>query len=75
MSNLVNSTNWTGNEEITKKNSSLTLNTAKKYVDRNIELDINIPGINLNNSETFYINDGIYTWNWNIDSNGNVTIT
>lgn len=61
--------------EVTTKSKKLTANTAKKYVDKDIIVDISVPGMNLSNSQTFYINDGIYTWNWTVDGSGNVTIT
>lgn len=62
-------------EPLTKRFSTITLETAGKYVDQNLALGIDIPGMNLQKNQTFYINDGIYTWNWSVDSNGNVTIT
>lgn len=75
MANLThNSTKWSDSQNQTLKTKTYSFSTEKKYVDKNIEIAITVPGMNLNPSETFYINDGLNTWTWEIDSNGNVLI-
>lgn len=76
MANLTHSsTNWSADQEQTVINKKYTFGTEKKYVDKDIEFNINVPGINLSNTQNFYINDGLTTWYWEIDNNGNVLIT
>ena len=74
MSQLTNSSSWEATENQTKLKQTYTFSTRNSYNNKDITLEINVPGIHLENSKTFWINDGIYTWNWEIDSNGNVLI-
>lgn len=60
--------------ELNRKNYTLTLPLQNKYCDRDVIFDISVPRITLENGQTFTLTDTIATWNWTIDSNGNVTI-
>lgn len=68
------STEWKGSAEQTIIKQTYSFDTANKYVDKNIKVDVNVPGMNLYENQTFYINDGINTWTWSIDDSGNVLI-
>ena len=75
MSQLIDGSNTaSATEEQTSLSQTYTFNTIGSFVEKNIKLTVEVPGVNLNNGDSFYINDGIYTWNWQIDSSGNVTI-
>lgn len=74
MANFTKDTTWVDTAIQTKIDASYTLSTAKKYVDRDINLEINVPGMVLENGQAFYITDTLNTWNWSIDDDGNVLI-
>ena len=72
---------------LTTRSGSITLNTANKYVSKNIQLNYNIPGVRIptaissSNNNTFYVevpngnsNDYI-RFTFSVDSNGNTIIT
>lgn len=75
MANLVKGDSWSGITSQTKKEVTYTFPTNGMFLDKNIDLNVNVPGINLENTQTFYINDGINIWNWAVDGDGNVLIT
>lgn len=66
---------WTVSSEQTVKSSTYSFATKSTYSDGNINLEVQVPGMVLGSGETFYITDPINTWTWNVDANGNVTIT
>lgn len=66
---------WMNSETQTKPSQSYIFGTQGVYVDSPIRLVVNVPGVILGNNQTFYVNDGINTWNWSVDANGNVSIT
>ena len=75
---------WYNTEIITKQTGKFTISTKNKYVNRDIELSYNIPGIVLpkpssGNTNTFYItvpngSSDTITFTFSVDSNGNTTI-
>ncbi len=79
-----NSEKWYDTAIITTQNGKFTIPTKNKYVNRNIELNYNIPGMILpkpsSGETTFYITvpnglSGNITFNFTVDANGNTTIT
>ena len=76
---VVNNT-WNVSEEITTASGfSKTLATAGTFLDKNIivpESEVNyINEITLNNNKQIRINSPIVSFNWAVDSNGNVVIS
>ena len=76
-------TNNTGTITLQKQNNTITLSTANKYIDSNIQLDIKVIKAVLTTStgsNEFYIevpngtNDTI-VFHFTVDENGNTTIT
>lgn len=62
---------------LTKKSSKINFTTGAKYVNKDIEVGISIPGIRLNNGESFYIqagDDESTRWTWRLDENGNLYV-
>lgn len=78
MSNLTSGTQWTGTVEQTSVNKTYEFPTGKKYVDRNIKFQINVPGVVIptpaSGTNTFYITIGEATYYWRVDSSGNVWV-
>ena len=69
---------------ITNQNATFTVQAGGKYVGKNIELSINIPGMIISKptsgTNTFYItvpngSSGTVTFTFTVDANGNTTIT
>lgn len=75
MATLTRNTNWTASADQTSQTRTYTFSTANKMVDKNISLTVNVNYLELGNNSTFVLNDGINTWTWTKDANGNVTIT
>lgn len=85
MANFNSDTNkWYDTVTITQQNGGFTIPTKNKYVNRNIELNYNIPGMVLpkptSGTNTFYItvpngSSGTVTFTFTVDANGNTTIT
>ena len=76
-------TNNYGSITCHKQNNTITLSTANKYVDKNIQLDIQVIKAVLttaSGSNQFYIevpngNNSTVVFHFTVDSNGNTTIT
>lgn len=75
---------WYKNVTITQQNGGYSMATKNTYVDKNIELIYNIPGIVLpkptSGTNTFYVtvpngSNGTVTFHFSVDTNGNTTIT
>lgn len=75
---------WYDSVTITRQTGSFTIPTKNKYVDRNIELSFEIPGIEIpkpsSGTKSFYItvpngSSGTVTFLFSVDNNGNTTIT
>lgn len=64
--------------EQTAQTVQYTFDTAGKMVDKNIVFQINIPGVVIptpaSGTSTFYITIGGVTYNWTVDSSGNVWV-
>ena len=84
MANFDYDTNrWYKTITITQQNGGVTMPTKNKYVDKNIEVLYNIPGIVLptpsSGTNNFYITvpngAGTVTFHFSVDTNGNTTIT
>lgn len=80
MSQLINNA---GTITLQKQNNTITLSTANKYVDSNIQLDIKVIKAVLttaSGSNEFYIQvpngtNNTVVFHFTVDSNGNTTIT
>lgn len=69
---------WTGSVNQTSQNKTYTFDTKDKISDKNIKFQINIPGIVIptpsSGTNSFYITIGGITYNWTVDSDGNVWV-
>lgn len=73
-------TKWYDTVTIEKQTGSFTIWTNNTYLDRNIRLNYEIPGVRLDNSSSFYItvpngSGDPVTFHFTVDSSGNTTIT
>ena len=74
---------WEGTITCVKQNNTITLSSASKYVDKNIQLDIKVVKAVLTTSSgenEFYIQvpngqENPVVFHFSVDSNGNTTIT
>lgn len=66
MSAMTNGTAWTGSVSQTSMSKQYTFSTAKKYVDKDIKFQINIPGVVIptpsSGTTSFYITIGGVTY-------------
>ena len=82
MAKLTNGTSWTATQSQTSQNATYTFSTANKYVDKDIQLQVSIPGIVLKKPTasgsyttfTVQIEGDSTVYNWEVDSSGNVWI-
>lgn len=79
MANMTVSDKFTQNIDISKLSTSVNLQTANKYVDRDINLSLNVSHITLAKGQTFQLthptgDNTSVTWTFVIDANGNATI-
>lgn len=79
MAKLNHSTTWNGTVEQTTQSTTYIFSTAKKYVDKDLSLNITIPGIKLKKGQTFYIESIEGTgpkFVWTCDAvTGEITVT
>ena len=71
---------WSGSVDQTYQNKTYTFSTKNKVNDRDIAMTINVPGMNVSTptsstNNTFYITIGGVTYNWEVDSSGNVWVS
>lgn len=55
MATLTHDTTWSGTASQTSVSQTYTFSTSSRYVDKDIALTVQIPGITLKKGETFYI--------------------
>lgn len=67
-------TAWASTVAQTKIDSTYNFAVGGTYTDRDINLNVDASHINLENGQTFYLNDTLYSWTWQVDAQGNVTI-
>lgn len=74
--NLIHSNNqWTSSEDQKCKSKTYTFVTKDLYVTDNIKMTINVPGVELQKGESFWIKDANgLVWTFTIDTNGNMII-
>ena len=74
---MASESSWNGSYQATSVSNTVTFNTKGQFLDRNIVLSINIPGVTLKKGETFYIQGEIgprFVWTCDATT-GAITIT